>query len=140
MRLYYAVTAADFREAVGNGRRFVHVAYRVGERSELLRRTPPLQTHGDFMSVSDSGAGIVEHPETLCGAVARECLRRGYRGAVLDFENEPRDDLRAFAGMLQARLRENRLALYVPVPTSTPRPTPPKWSARRFPAGTFRST
>ena len=114
MRIYYAVTAEDFREAVGNGRRFVHVAYRVGERSELLRQSRPLQTHGDLMSVSDSGAGTVERPETLCGAVVRECLRRGYRGVALDFEAEPRDDLRAFAGMLETRLRENRRTLYVP--------------------------
>ncbi|MBQ6986092.1 MAG: hypothetical protein IJQ25_03795 [Oscillibacter sp.] len=114
MQLYYAVTAADFVEAVGHGRRFVHVAYRVGEQSELLRRAPPLQTHGDFMSVSDRDAGTVEHPEALCGAVARECARRGYRGAVLDFEAEPRDDLRAFAALLEPRLRESRRALYVP--------------------------
>ena len=114
MQLYYAVTAADFVEAVGQGRRFVHVAYRVGGQSELLRQAPPLQTHGDFMSVSDRDAGIVERPEALCGAVARECARRGYRGVVLDFEAEPRDDLRAFAALLETRLRESRRALYVP--------------------------
>ena len=114
MQLYYAVTAADFREAVGNGRRFVHVAYRIGEESALLRQPPPLRTHGDFMSIGDREAGAVNSPEALCGAVVRECLRRGYQAVVLDFETGPRDDLRAFAGLLEARLRENRRKLYVP--------------------------
>ena len=114
VQLYYAVTAADFREASADGRRFVHVAYRIGEQSELLRQSTPLRTDGDLMSVSDRDAGTVERPETLCGAVTRECLRRGYRGTVLDFEAEPRDDLRKFAGLLQTRLRENRRTLYVP--------------------------
>ncbi|MBR0281003.1 MAG: hypothetical protein IJQ81_05335 [Oscillibacter sp.] len=116
MQTYYAVTAADFREAVGRGRRFVHVAYRIGAASELLRNAPPLQTHGDLMSVSDRDAATVERPEALSGAVVRECLRRGYRGAVLDFEETPRDDLRKFAATLEARLRDNRRVLYVPAP------------------------
>lgn len=116
MQIYYAVTAPDFREAVGRGRKFAHVAYRIGAESELLRRSPPLQTHGDMMSVSDRDAGTVTSPETLCGAVVRECLRRGYRGAVLDFEEPPREDLRGFAALLEKRLRDNRRTLYVPAP------------------------
>ncbi len=114
MQIYYAATAADFREAVGRGRKFAHVSYRIGTDSELLRHAPPLQTHGDMMSVSDRDAGTVKNPETLCGAITRECLRRGYRGVVLDFEDAPRDDLRKFSGLLEARLRENRRTLYVP--------------------------
>ena len=116
MQIYYAATAADFREAVGHGRKFAHVAYRIGTGSELLRHAPPLQTHGDMMSVSDRDAGKIQSPESLCGAIVRECLRRGYRGVVLDFEDAPRDDLRKFAKLLVARLRENRRTLYVPAP------------------------
>lgn len=113
MQIYYAVTAEDFREAVGKGRKFAHIAYRIGADSSLLRRTPPLQTHGDLMSVSDADAPAVDDPDALCGAVVRECLRRGYRGAVLDFEGVPRDDLQAFARALGPRLRGNRRVLYV---------------------------
>ncbi|MBR3570830.1 MAG: hypothetical protein IKN96_08580 [Oscillibacter sp.] len=116
MQIYYAATASDFREAMGRGRRFAHVSYRIGAGSELLRNATPLQTNGDLMSIGDGGAGAVENPEALCGAVVRECLRRGYRGAVLDFEAPPRDDLREFAGRLETRLRGNRRVLYVPAP------------------------
>ena len=115
MRLYYAVTAEDFQEAAGHGRRFAHVAYRIGADSSLLRRTRPLQTHGDVMSVSDRDAAPVGRPETLCDAAARECVRGGYVGAVLDFECEPRDDLRRFAALFATRLKENRRTLYVPM-------------------------
>lgn len=56
----------------------------------------------------------MEDPEALCAAVLRECSRRGYSGAVLDFQVPIRSDLERFAGQLSRTLSANRRALYVP--------------------------
>ena len=140
MRIYFAVTAEDYPECAKVGRDFAFVAYRIGERSALLRRNLPLQTRGGLLCLNDRDAPLVDNPAELCAAVLRECPRRGFTGVVLDFETQlapedtgtdahsggdtserganapdiPREDLRAFAGLLNRRLRETGRMLYVP--------------------------
>ena len=132
MRIYFSVTAEDYPACANIGKRFAFVAYRIGEKSELLRRNLPLQTRGGLLSLSDRDAPPVENPAELCGAVVRECSRRGFTGVVLDFEGkgervsaaewredntssaERRKDLCALAGLLDRRLRETGRTLYIP--------------------------
>ena len=114
MRIYLGVTARDYPQASATGRRFAHVAYRIGEQSTLLRRNLPVQTRGGLLSLSDTNAPEILHPEELCAEILRECVRRGYNGAVLDFESPPREDLRNFAGTLGRLLHQNGRVVYVP--------------------------
>lgn len=112
MQIYLAVTPGDFRDASRFTRSFSHVAYRIGPESTLLRHNLLLQTKGGLLSLSDRDAPIVTDPDLLAQAVVRECSRRSYGGAVLDFEGQPRKDLQEFAGALVKK--RGKLGLFVP--------------------------
>lgn len=124
MQIYYTVTAEDYPEAaaagsapsagsaVPSGRSFA--SYRIGAGSVLLRGNLPLQTRGGLLCASDREGAEIADPGALCAAFLRECGRRGYRGAVLDFERPPTPDRRAFAAALAPRMRETGRILYVP--------------------------
>lgn len=114
MQVYLAVTPDQAREASPYSRTPAHVAYRIGPGSTLLRQNLLLQTKGGLLSVSDREAPFIEEPEALCAAVLRECGRRNYTGAVLDFEEPPRRDRLAFAERLGQVLSSGRRTLYLP--------------------------
>lgn len=114
MQLYLAVTPGEAREAAQYGRTLAHVAYRIGSGSTLLRQNLNLQTRGGLLSVSDREAQPIGDPDALCAAVLRECGRRGYTGALLDFEEPPRQDRLEFAQRLGPALAAGRRTLYLP--------------------------
>lgn len=114
MQLFLSVTAAQTQEAARYTRTLAHRSYRIGPESTLLRQSMLLQTRGGLLSVSSQDAPAVEDPDALCAAVLRECSRRGYSGAVLDFQTPVRADLERFAGRLARTLSANRRSLYVP--------------------------
>jgi len=111
---YLSVTPGDACRLSVAGPALAHVAYRIGPDSTLLRQSLLLQTKGGLLSVSDWDAPYVDDPQTLCHAVLRECSRRSYTGAVLDFEVSARKDLHQFAQRLAPMLTEKRLSLFVP--------------------------
>lgn len=114
MQIYLAVTPEASQEAQSHCRNLAHVAYRIGPGSALLRRGLLLQTKGGLLSVSDREAPFIDSPEDLRDAVLRECGRRGYAGALLDFEEAPRRDRAAFAAALAPALSASRRTLYLP--------------------------
>ena len=114
MRLFLAVTPDEAQTASKYKRTLAHVAYRIGPGSTLLRQNLLLQTRGGLLSVSDREAPPIGDPDALCGAVLRECGRRGYSGVVLDFEERPKPDRLAFARRLGRVLSDNRRTLYLP--------------------------
>lgn len=114
MQSFLAVTPDQAREAASYNRTLAHVAYRIGSGSTLLRQNLLLQTKGGLLSISDRDAPFIEDPEALCAAVLRECGRRNYTGAVLDFEEPPRRDRLAFAERLAQTLAAGRRTLYLP--------------------------
>jgi len=114
MRTYLIAAPAEAREAGRFGCSVVHAAYRIGDRSTLLRQSLPLQAGGGLLWISDRNAPEVSRPEELCAAVERECARRGCEGVTADFTEPPRSDLAAFLGQLGGRLSRRRLALYLP--------------------------
>ena len=114
VQLYLAVTPGEVREAAPYGRTLAHVAYRIGPGSTLLRQNLLLQTKGGLLSVSDREAPPIGDPEALCAAVLRECSRRSYNGAVLDFEEPLRQDRQAFAQRLAQTMSSARRTLYLP--------------------------
>ena len=114
MQLYLAVTPGEARAAAQYGRALAHVAYRIGPGSTLLRQNLNLQTQGGLLSVSDREAPPIGDPDALCAAVLRECGRRSYTGALLDFEEPPRQDRLEFARRLGQALAAGRRTLYLP--------------------------
>ena len=114
LQVYLAVTPGQAQKASKYSRGLAHVAYRIGPGSTLLRQNLLLQTRGGLLSISDREAPFIEDPEALCAAVLRECGRRGYGGAVLDFEEPPRRDRLAFAERLGQALSAGRRVLYLP--------------------------
>lgn len=114
LQVYLAVTPGQAQEASKYSRPLAHVAYRIGPGSTLLRQNLLLQTRGGLLSISDREAPVIEDPEALCAAVLRECGRRSYSGAVLDFEEPPRRDRLAFAERLGQLLSAGRRTLYLP--------------------------
>ena len=113
MQVYLAVTPAEAREAARYRRPLAHVAYRIGPGSTLLRQNLLLlETRGGLLSVTDRDAPPVDRPDVLAAAAVRECGRRGYAGAVLDFEGPSAPDRLAFAAELAKRLTPR--PLYVP--------------------------
>lgn len=114
MQIYLAVTPEASQEAQGCCRNLAHVAYRIGPGSALLRQSLLLQTRGGLLSVSDRDAPFIDSPEELRDGVLRECGRRGYSGVLLDFEEKPRRDRRAFVSVLAPALSASRRLLYLP--------------------------
>lgn len=114
MQIYLAVTPEASREALTHCRNLAHVAYRIGPGSALLRQSLLLQTKGGLLSVSDREAPFIDSPESLRDAVLRECGRRAYSGVLLDFEEAPRRDRKAFAAALAPALSASRRTLYLP--------------------------
>lgn len=112
MQIYVAVTPQE------NAIRFrceaAYAAYRIGPDSTLLRQNPLPKESGGLLMISDVRAPVIRAPEKLCEAVLRECARRSAGGAVLDFEDAPRQDLLALASALQGMLLPRSLSLYVP--------------------------
>ncbi len=114
MHLFLAVTPEDAQAASKFRGTPVHVAYRIGPDSTLLRQNLLLQSRGGLLSVSDRDAPRIDDPDALCAAVLRECGRRGYSGALLDFEEPLRSDRLAFARRLGTALNASRKTLYLP--------------------------
>lgn len=126
MQHYLSVTPDDTCRLSISGPTLAHVAYRIGPGNTLLRQNLLLQTKGGLLSVSDWNAAYVDDSNALCSAVLRECGRRSYSGAVLDFEAIVRKDLFEFAQQLSVTLAEKHMSLFIPeayaqrIPQATP--------------------
>ena len=118
--LYLAVSPRESQDAARYPCRLAYAAYRMGPESGLLRQSLPLSTQGGLLLLSDREAPPLPDPEALAAALERECLRRGFLGAVLDFEDAPREDLRALARSLGERFPRRRWPLYLPEPYAAP--------------------
>ena len=116
MQIVLSVTPQQLRDALRYRCTPAHVAYRIGAESCLLRGSLPLQSRGGLLSLSDWEAPEITQPERLAAAVVQECLHHGYGGAVLDFEDPPRSDRRAFVRALAERMQKIGRQLFVPEP------------------------
>ena len=113
LQLYLAVTPPERQSAARHTKSLLHVAYRVGPDSTLLRRDLPPEVRGGLMSISDHGAPPIAAPERLCAAVVRECGRRNFSGVVLEVEGRVTEDRRVFARQL-ARTLSGKYRLFLP--------------------------
>lgn len=112
MQVYLTAAPEDAQEAARHGRPLCHAAYRIGPDSALLRGNLLLQARGGLMALSDRDVPMVEQPDALCGAILRECGRRGYTGVLLDFEQPSRPDLTTLVRALGKQA--GRRKLYLP--------------------------
>ena len=113
MQVYLSVTPKDARAAMQYHSRLAHVAYRIGEGSQLLRQNL-LQLRGGILSLSDLGAPPITRPEALCRDVRQECGLRGYVGVLADFEEAMTPDRLTFLEKLSGILRQSKRRLFVP--------------------------
>ena len=114
MQYYLSAIPGETAGFSAQGLLYAHVAYRIGPDSTLLRRNLLLETRGGLLSVSSREAPQISDPTALCEATLRECNRRSYNGAVLDFEPPCRRDLLQFAKQLAPLLHNSKRILYVP--------------------------
>lgn len=114
MQIYIAATPEEMQQASCIHRPLAHVAYRIGPDSVLLRQNLLLQARGGLLSISDRNSAPINDPDALCEAVLRECSRRSYAGALLDFESVLSQDRADFIQQLDHVLHSNRKALYIP--------------------------
>ena len=114
MRIYLAVSPDDLREAAAFQTGLAHTAYRIGEGSSLLSQNLLVQTRGGLLVLTDRDAPPISQPDTLAGAVLRECGRRNYSGVVLAFEEPPTEPLCRFAAALGRQCAASRRGLFLP--------------------------
>ena len=93
-----------------------HMAYQIGRGFHLFRSNIPLGLKGGLMMLGDGGPDLelgTGGPDTLAAEVIRECILRGFDGAVLAF-NRTSPQLHATAAVLSGRLRRQGGELYLP--------------------------
>lgn len=79
-----------------------------------MRQNMALKRQEGLLVISDLQAPVIQNPDTLCQAVAREWGRQTYQGVVLDFEQAPTPDRQAFVSALDGLTQRHQKALYVP--------------------------
>ena len=118
--LMLAVSPREAQNAARYPCRPAYAAYRIGPENSLLRQSLPIHTQGGLLCLSDQEAPAVPDSEALADALTRECARRDYPGAVLDFESPPRQDLLDLARALGQRFHRQRRTLVLPEPYAVP--------------------
>ncbi len=91
-----------------------HAAYRVDPAGRLAARELPQQVRGGLMMLSDWKLPDATVPEVLCRDILQECQRRGYGGAVLDFDQAPSSRAVRLLRLLEESLARQHRRLFVP--------------------------
>lgn len=135
MHFYLTAAPCDQQAALAHTKNLAHAAYQIGERSTLLRQN--FQSRGGLLAVSDQKIPVISDPGALCAAVLRECSRRSYSGVVLDFEQPPTPDRRAFIRRLEGT--KGALTLYLPRAYGADAPTATVLISSAISGGDFRT-
>lgn len=90
-----------------------HLAYRIGRGPHLFRSSGSVPPRGGVMVVDSRDFDGFGSPDALCQEVVRECLSRGFSGAVLDFEARL-PPLEQIAARLDGSFSRRGWELYVP--------------------------
>ena len=90
-----------------------HLAYRVGRGAHLLRAGEVAPLKGGVMVLDNRGFDGLGAIAPFCREVERECLARGFSGAVLDFEGRL-PPLMQMVGQLDGLFAAHGWTLYVP--------------------------
>ena len=90
-----------------------HLAYRIGRGPHLFRSGSGVPPQGGVMVLDCSGFDGFGPPDPFCQEVVRECLARGFSGAVLDFDVRL-PPLEQMAARLDDSFARRGWTLYVP--------------------------
>lgn len=90
-----------------------HLAYRIGRGPHLFRAGGNVPLKGGLMVLDNQGFDAQGPVGPFCQEVARECLARGFTGAVLDFEGRL-PPLEQIAAQLDEAFSRRGWSLYVP--------------------------
>jgi len=90
-----------------------HLAYRVGRGPHLFRAGTSLPLKGGVMVLDNQGFDGLGAVSPFCQELVRECLARGFSGAVLDFEGRL-PPLEQIAAQLDDQFVRRGWTLYVP--------------------------
>lgn len=91
-----------------------HLAYKIGGGGHLYRANIPLNLRGGLMVISDGGDYDKESPESFAQEVSRECINRGYRGVVADFQSSTSSYLSSVIMSMSDSLERQGIDLYIP--------------------------
>lgn len=114
MQIYLTVAPDQIHQASRYTRRLAHAAYRIGPDGRLLRQNQLSQTRGGLMVLDDKDCGPIRDRDALCREVWRECVSRGFSGAVADFEQSVSGDRMRFLEALSQIFSRSGKRLYVP--------------------------
>ena len=115
LKLILTVPPSQLHQVRSLGLPLAHMAYRVGEGSQLLRSEIPLHLRGGLMSLSDTGFPGQGNPELICRQIIQECSSRGFDGILCDFDLPPLPVLaRLTAALSEAAVRRS-WSCYVPL-------------------------
>ncbi len=90
-----------------------HLAYRIGRGPHLFRSEGSVPPQGGVMVLDASGFDGFGAGDPFCQEVVRECLARGFSGAVLDFDVRL-PPLEGIAAQLDESFARRSWNLYVP--------------------------
>ena len=135
MHIYLAAAPSHRKAASAHTASLVHIAYRIGEHSTLLRQDVPAQ--GGLLCIGDPDRPAIPDVEKLCAAVLRECKRQNFTGIVLDFDPPISPDRCAFIRRLDV-LRGD-LALYIPRSCAADAPKAVLLTGSAISGGDFRT-
>lgn len=115
LNLILTVPPSQLRRAQPLGLPLAHMAYRLGEGSQLLRSEIPLHLRGGLMVLSDTGFSGQGDPEQLCRQIIRECAARGFDGILCDFDLPPLPSLSRLTALLCETAVRRGWRCYVPL-------------------------
>ena len=114
MPLYLAAAPDRLAQVRSYAVSVAHAAYRIDPNGRLASLPLPQQLRGGLMMLSDRDCPDTFRPETLVRDILQECQRRGYGGAVLDFDGTPAAHTVRLLRQLEDGLGRQRRRLFVP--------------------------
>lgn len=85
-KTFLVTTAQDAKSAEGMGIPCGFLFYRIGETGTLQRAQLPAAARGGLMGIYEAPGLPAADLQKLVRDISAECARRGYGGAILDFE------------------------------------------------------
>lgn len=120
--IYIAAAGNDIRAASALKSPCAYLAYTVSESGGLLRFELPNYAKGGILGISDYHCDNISaaDPLRLSRDIAAECAKRGFKGVLIDFENQ---NSFQFASNLSRLLAQKDITHYVPLVLASAAPS-----------------
>lgn len=111
-KTFLVATAQDAKSAEGMGVPCGFLFYRIGEAGTLQRAQLPASARGGLMGIYEAPGLAAADLSRLVRDISAECARRGYGGAILDFELT-QEGVPAFSQLCAGLIKQN-IPVFVP--------------------------